>query len=71
MEETFNLEIVDNGCEARNVLIIKNNEDTACIEGVYEIVSITCEENYLILTLKTGDYYSHINNKTYVSLLKF
>ena len=39
MEKTFDLEIVDNGCEARNVLIIKNNEDTACIEGVYEIVS--------------------------------
>lgn len=48
MEETFDLEIVDNGCEARNVLIIKNNEDIACIEGVYEIVSKTCEENYLV-----------------------
>ncbi|WP_320860034.1 hypothetical protein [Floccifex porci] len=70
MEETFDLEIVDNGCEARNVLIIKNNEDTACIEGVYEIVSKTYEENYLILTLKTGDYYSHKNIKTYTLVIE-
>ena len=68
-EDEFILEIVDNGCEARNVLVIKNKDEEAYIEGVYEIVSRSYEDECLVLTLKTGDYYSHESIRTYIVTL--
>lgn len=62
----YKLEIIDNGCEAKNVLIISDRSNQAYIEGVYEIVSETYEDYGLVLCVKTGDYYNHENIKFYL-----
>lgn len=68
-EDKFVFEIIDNGCEARNVLVISNGNEETYIEGIYEILSKSYENGCLILTLKTGDYYSHENISTYIVTL--
>ena len=62
----YKLEIIDNGCEAKNVLAISDGSNQAYIEGVYEIVYENYEDYGLVLCVKTGDYYNHENIKVYL-----
>ncbi|MDO4501373.1 MAG: hypothetical protein Q4B60_08920 [Erysipelotrichaceae bacterium] len=78
MEETavfdeIEFEHIDNGCEARDVLIISYKDQEVILEGVYEITDKFIINDELIISCQVGDYYSHetikdfvitINNKT-------